>query len=587
MSALDFSHFKKIAQDKKSAILLHPDGHQIKIAIGSLNPALRKKLEALPLHQAKGSKEPVKSIDDDSPAIAEDEKEIEKEIEETPPQAAVAPTPQAAPVAAASPAPSAPPEAPVAAPASAPVPQAPQPPAPAVSPIAAAAPATAQAEPTPDEMAAKKTEEDLKFAQDLHAGHITPKTYSSLFAEKSTAGKIGTIFGLMLSGIGSGLSHQSNAYLAMMDKQIQNDLEAQKTDQSNKQNWYKMSIDYTRAQTLNDLTESEVSKNWTENEKQKFLNDNAGALEGIGTFKSENKMMLSLMQIQQDAINKMPMGPERDRAQDNLNNQVMPTTLKKIEENNKKAAGIEHQLMNKAKTIGSTEKSAAPPKGTAESGKKYSVVNQDKLNDGFRKGLMFGADAGKIPGAIPPEKHAAINKEIEELTVNRNNLADAEDSFKKLSEMKNAGQVPGIGAAGAAATTLGSVVGSLAGPLGTAAGAGIGKLAGSLAGDTAQKYFERDRGIQVEALKSRLGGGMSEDDKQKLADSLLPSWSDTSASMAEAHRKMIQHFESNPAEAAPNLTQYGLKLPMPKYEFKTEKKKEVAKEKSKGASGGF
>lgn len=75
--------------------------------------------------------------------------------------------------------------------------------------------------------------ENQAFEQDLKNGHITPKTYSDLFAQKSTLGKIGTAFGLLLSGMGAGLTHQPNALLAMMDKQISNDLESQKSSKTN------------------------------------------------------------------------------------------------------------------------------------------------------------------------------------------------------------------------------------------------------------------------------------------------------------------------------------------------------------------
>lgn len=85
-------------------------------------------------------------------------------------------------------------------------------------------------------------EQDAAFDQDLKNGHITPETYHSMFAKKDTLGKIGTIFGLLLSGAGSGLAHQPNAALAMMDKQIQNDLDAQKHSKENAQNFLKINL---------------------------------------------------------------------------------------------------------------------------------------------------------------------------------------------------------------------------------------------------------------------------------------------------------------------------------------------------------
>lgn len=95
-----------------------------------------------------------------------------------------------------------------------------------------------------DFVAQTMKEEDEAFKNDLFNGHITPKTYENAFGDKNTLGKIGTFFGLLLSGAGSGLSHQPNALLTMMNNAIQNDLEAQKQSKSNAQNFLSMSQDH-------------------------------------------------------------------------------------------------------------------------------------------------------------------------------------------------------------------------------------------------------------------------------------------------------------------------------------------------------
>ena len=87
----------------------------------------------------------------------------------------------------------------------------------------------------PQNQMSKVMQEDAAVAHDLANGHIQPKTYQSLFEDKSTLGKIGTIFGLMVGGMGAGLTHTENPVLAMMRNQIGNDLEAQKANISNKQ----------------------------------------------------------------------------------------------------------------------------------------------------------------------------------------------------------------------------------------------------------------------------------------------------------------------------------------------------------------
>jgi hypothetical protein len=81
---------------------------------------------------------------------------------------------------------------------------------------------------------------DLDWQSDLANGHITPETYGSLFAKKDTLGKIGSVFGMLLSGAGSGLAHQPNALLGLMQNQIDNDLKAQEQSKTNAQNFLRL-----------------------------------------------------------------------------------------------------------------------------------------------------------------------------------------------------------------------------------------------------------------------------------------------------------------------------------------------------------
>lgn len=104
----------------------------------------------------------------------------------------------------------------------------------------------------------EQQEENAKFAQDIQNGHISPKTYGDLFHDKSTLGKISMIFGLALSGAGSGMAHQQNAYLAMLDKTIANDLEAQKQSKNNASNFVKMNVDNELQKANSQLTQSQV-----------------------------------------------------------------------------------------------------------------------------------------------------------------------------------------------------------------------------------------------------------------------------------------------------------------------------------------
>ena len=51
MRGLNLSKFKKMAEDKNSAVLIHKDGHKLVIAKMSLPHAQRKQLEALETHE--------------------------------------------------------------------------------------------------------------------------------------------------------------------------------------------------------------------------------------------------------------------------------------------------------------------------------------------------------------------------------------------------------------------------------------------------------------------------------------------------------------------------------------------------------
>lgn len=560
MSGLDLSKCKKISQDDKMAMFHHPDGHEIKIAVVGLSPAMKKQLEKLPLHKAEGGdmeeEAPAQAVPLSNATAAPQAQDVDFQynpnakdpthpFEEQKDEKAE-PAPQQA----------------------APKEEAPPPVEAKKAPVAPVQPV----EPvplTPDQEAAKQNAHDLQFADDLKYGKITPKTYHDLYADKSVLGKVGTIFGLMLSGVGSGITGQPNALLGMMDRQIAQDLEAQKQNQANKQSWYGMSMQHEMNQPQIAAKWAEASQAASKADFDRWTNTEAHVIDMSATNNARNAQTIATVQSLQDMINKMPPGPQRDAAQAQQDNVIVPHVMQSIMQRNQETA-------SKKAAVGAAnplpvKKANPPPKGVAESGKKYDAVNEGKLNAMIQKGKF----APGAPDAIPPALLGEVNKEKTELATNRNNLADADDSFTNLANLPRAGQAPAIGAFSSVGQGLAAAAGLLSGgPIGGAIAAGLGHLVAGKAGESAKDFFERNRAIQVEALKSRLGGNMSEEDKNKLANALLPSWTDTPASMAEAHRKMVQHFESNPSEVAPNLTRFGLKYDLPKYAFKPMKQKE-------------
>ncbi len=221
---LDLSRFKKISSDAKTSTLRHSKGHEIKIAHSGLSPKMREHLDSLPVYMAGGTDgtAPV-PVDNDSPEEAEAAPET-PDVPEAP--VAEAPAPEAPPVAAAP----------------TPVPAAPAQPAAAPQPSDANTIDVIGVKPPPPTPGQEMKIDSDAFKQDLDLGRIKPETYQSLYGKQDTLGKIGTLFGLLVSGAGSGLSHQPNAVLNMMDKQISNDLEAQKASNSNAQNLYQLTL---------------------------------------------------------------------------------------------------------------------------------------------------------------------------------------------------------------------------------------------------------------------------------------------------------------------------------------------------------
>ena len=142
-------------------------------------------------------------------------------------------------------------------------------------------------------------QEDAAFQHDLENGHITPETYQSMFHDKSTLGKVGTIFGLLMSGAGSGLSHQPNALLGMMDNVIKNDLAAQIQSKQNAQN-------YLRTNQNAILTKAHAGKL-----------DADSALQAYALTKMQ--MNRTALHDQTQNVSKLPVGsPERQNAEQGL-----------------------------------------------------------------------------------------------------------------------------------------------------------------------------------------------------------------------------------------------------------------------------
>ena len=184
---------------------------------------------------------------------------------------------------------------------------------PAVNPNAQQYPAQ-QAQPMDysgyaDDVRKKMIQEDQAFQHDLNNGHITPETYHDLFAKKDTLGKISSLFGLMVSGIGSGLSHQPNMVMQMMDREIQNDLDAQKTSKSNAYNLH--SLNQQRLAQESQIALAQKQGTLTQAQAETLRKD--AAIKG-NTLDQIMARRLALHKLATE-VDKMPDGTEKEQKQ--------------------------------------------------------------------------------------------------------------------------------------------------------------------------------------------------------------------------------------------------------------------------------
>lgn len=584
MSNLDFSKFKKIAQDNKRATLVHPDGHEITIAIHGLDTNMKKKLMDLPLHQSKPEGE-VEALDDDSPAEAEDAPAGQPQTAAPAPNApaptapATAPAPAPAPGEPAAPAPAAPS-----------TPSGPPPPGTPDNPNADEISVVAPPPLTPEQEAAALTQQNAHFNDDLKFGAIKPQTYHDLYENHNTLGKIGTIFALIAGGMGSGLTGQPNAALQMMDQQIKNDLDRQKTDQSNKLNWYNAALSHEKNNAeITNIYQNAV-KTGSEADFSRWNNANLGIKDLSATTNAVNSMRLAVLHNNQMTIDKMPPGPARDRAQA-AHQLVEAGFFRKIEQDNLDLANKKQAIatMNPA-PVG---KQNAPPKGDAELGKHYDAFDANKVN----KALAMVASNPKAAALLNGASAEGARKEMTDLQTMRNVRADATASYKRLADMKG-GNVPFLksipGLLAGAGTAVGAGLGSLVAPLaGTAAGATAGGTAGAFAGKALEgnleNIFERQRQQEMTSLESKMqAAGVSKDLAHEFAMSHMPTWSDSAKTQESGFARLNEYFDSRPEEAAPNLRALKAYHEPPKYNFvsplREMEKKEAAVKKSPDVS---
>ncbi len=268
---------------------------------------------------------------------------------------------------------------------------------------------------TPEELDGQ----DALVAQDMARGHIKPETMQSLYGKQDTLGKIGTLFGLLVSGAGAGLTHQPNAVLEMMQKQIDNDLEAQKNSNANAQNWLRLSqaaalqrvqIPQVKAQTQGTKAETGLTQAKTGAIPAEIAKTKAATAVDmaqanvLGTAAAKNGMINNMISGFVDQTNKMPPGPMKDTATGKLQSEIIPAAEALKKKNNADAAA-KVGLIN----------TVAPQ----ENGKQYDLgVNDKEMMKQIQLGKAADSHAGLSMG-IPPSQEAQALKDATLVKQNR------------------------------------------------------------------------------------------------------------------------------------------------------------------------
>ncbi len=251
---MKYSGFKKIHEDEKKAVLKNEKGHSITIAKDALSKNHLEQLKGLELHAADGMEIPEEGlVPDRQPAMsAMPSQNVQASMQQD------------------------------------------------------AVQIRQQAKKQYElEHAKEFGAQDAAWAQDLANGHVQPQTYADLFAKKDTLGKIGTIFGIMLSGAGSGLAHQPNAALELMNKQIENDLNAQKSSKEGARN-------YLQLNQQNELNKANIG----------LMGEQKKGVSVENQIKSQtlakNQMLLATLHHLQNQTDKLPPGPNKVQAMQTL-----------------------------------------------------------------------------------------------------------------------------------------------------------------------------------------------------------------------------------------------------------------------------
>lgn len=609
MKGLDLKKFKKIHHDDKQAILEHPDGHNITIAIAKLSPDFQKELKSLPLHKANGGM--IKRMKEGGPSspLPENYQAMDQDISPVGPEVFIGDTPHGThapetPVQAGPPIPQYPADTPAIPDTNIPLPTnaAPNRDYPDIQTQYSDKPVPdegniSREDMSPDQIASQSSgqqagqpssqspaaplgsqlpnpyseqalnQNDDSVAQDIQNGHIDTQ---HLFANPSTLGRIGTLFGLLVGSAGAGLAHQPNLLMEMINKELDRDLDAQKASNINAQNWYRLGQNHylTEAQARHldassnlmgiEAQAKQLGLPFVAQQAQaglKLTEAQARAADANADFANTNTQknnMLNhvLSKTIPDITNKLPTSAQ-PQANNVLQNQLIPWAVQQnIKRNAQTAARYQSLLppgayggigmvgqqpsgggaIGAAGMVGNTP-SAVPggqnvtppvpftsqPLGTFF---KEPPVDENQMLDSINKGA-FLAKQGFPPGQyISPDAAPGVKEEYTAVGKNRNQLLKYVTAFNALNN----------------------------------------KFAGGIFTPGDRNAF---LGTVTDIMSHDAIGRFNAQEASRVAASMVPEAGDWNSTAIDKLRNGINTFRLEEENKTPNLSAYHLKKPFP------------------------
>lgn len=385
-----------------------------------------------------------------------------------------------------------------------------------------------QREPPPP-TEADMAQDQSAYLQDLQSGAITPKTYHDLYASKDTIGKVGTLFGLLIAGAGSGLTGQPNMLMEMMNREIDRDLQAQMKSKETAVNFY-------NAATQRMKTQADVR------------------LLSAQTAKAE--MQLSAMKEIYGIVDNMPPGPGQTQAK-NVADQMGAQVSQQIANDNAKTS----MFANANYYVRHAGESPAPNELPA--GQNIDLKKLTALNFAHN----FATQAGYAPpiGSISDGDKNKIQDATNKVNFTRHLFDQAQDAWNELNTTPGAGET--AGAIGKTAGTVGNILGQLVPGKGGSAAGGIGQSV-----EDFSKRYQQWRNAKIEMIATLAEHEIGRRYNQHELDTIVSTWfpsiddflpgADPRTRTAK-FKNMAESFKAIEMKEGGILDQFNLKTPMP------------------------